>query len=102
MKMYPTNGILFRALLVVSLLLSFAWAEPQLVVSNVSSDEIRAQLRDLKKLESTTLDEASKQRLTELWFEASEIAELNDRCGEISLSEELDYECSSFFKVKLP
>ena len=102
MKLSPAYGILFRALLMTALLASFSWADPQIVVSSVSADEVREHLRELDRLKSSGLDEESKQQLTELWAEASEIAELNDRCGEISLTEELDYSCSHFYEVVLP
>ena len=102
MKSYPTYGILFRTLLITALFLSVSWANPQVVVSTVSADDVREHLRELDRLKSSGLDEESRQQLTELWSEASEIAELNDRCGEISLTEELDYSCSSFYEVKLP
>ena len=100
--MYPLYGILFRSLLVVLLFHVFSWADSQVIVSDVSADDVRDHLKELDRLKSSKLDESAKRQLTELWSDASEIAELNDRCGEISLTEELDTECSRFFRVKLP
>lgn len=91
-----------RALSVVALVVAGAWANPQVHVSSISVDDVRAHLDELKRMNADRLDESSKQELYRLWEQASEIAELNDRCGEISLSEMLDDQCQRFYEVELP
>ena len=91
-----------RALSVVVLAVVGAWANPQVHVSSVSVDDVRAHLDELKRMNADRLDESSKEELYRLWEQASEIAELNDRCSEISLSEMLDDRCQRFYEVELP
>lgn len=47
-------------------------------------------------------DFSENRALDALLETANEIAEMNDRCGEISLTEELDADCQRFYEVELP
>ena len=78
-------------------------ANPTVFLPTVSKEEIQSKLDQLNQYKARTdLDLETRQKLTNLWSEAQTIQELNDRCNEISLSEELDNECSSFYQVTLP
>ena len=55
-----------------------------------------------KNLQELMKTNGSNEILSELWEEASQIAQMNDRCSSISLTEVLDEECGYFYKVELP
>ena len=102
MVVFRFSKIGCRALVVLVFAVMSIWANPQVQVSSVSVEDVRAQLAELKGMKADRLDDSSKEKLYRLWEEASEIAELNDRCGEISLSEMLDDQCQHFYEVELP
>lgn len=81
---------------------AFLYADPQVVLSTISQSEMRQRLNELEKMKKTKLDAHSKQMLDDLWLEASEIAEMNDRCASLSLTEMQDDECSDFYNTTLP
>lgn len=81
----------------------FSMAEPSILLSTISKEEIQSKLKQLQTYrDRDDLDYGTRQKLTDLWSEAQEIQEMNDRCSEISLSEELDSDCDSFYRVTLP
>lgn len=47
-------------------------------------------------------DYSSNKNLDDLLKQANIIAEMNDRCGTISITEELDEECQRFYEIDLP
>lgn len=81
---------------------SILCAEPQVILSSISKEEMSLRMQELASMKGGELDSHSRELLDELWEEASEIAELNDRCESISLSEKLDDACYEFYKTKLP
>lgn len=79
------------------------FAEPEIILSSVSSEMVKEQLTEIEKLKQLNyLDEESKSQLDKLWERASKIAELNDKCAEISLNETLNSECFDFYQKELP
>lgn len=77
-------------------------AEPQVVLSSISQSEMKQRLKELEQMKKGKLDSRSRQMLDDLWQEASEIAEMNDRCATMSLTEALDDDCDHFYKKTLP
>ncbi len=80
-----------------------ATADPQLAMSTISPEEISARISQLNTLrQSETLSDHEKEQLDQLWENAAAIEEMNDRCGSISLTEEMDEDCGRFYQYELP
>lgn len=91
-----------RTVVIFLLICGSVFAEPEILLSSVSSENIKAKLSELERLKNSNLDTESKEMLNSLWLKASKIAALNDQCAEISLTEEINDECYHFYKVELP
>lgn len=63
-------------------------------------EEIKALQEDLKNLQ--TMAGGSNPEIDALMKKANRIAEMNDRCASISLTETLDESCGRFYEVELP
>lgn len=83
--------------------LGMAFAQTEISITSISSENLQRQLAELRKLKSApSLDAASKEQLQSLWEEANELNELNNRCAEISLNSSIDESCSDLYEVTLP
>ena len=90
-------------LLLIAGVASLSIADPQLVMSTVSPDEISARISQLESLrQNESLSSSEKKQLDNLWKSATAIEQMNERCGSISLTEELDEDCERFYKYELP
>ena len=83
-------------LLALFSLVGYSFAQNDAVVRNADFAAMRNELADLRKTH------ANQKQLDELWRQSQNIAEMNDRCGNISLTDVLDPECSKFYRDQLP
>lgn len=94
-----------KFLMPVALFAGLALAGEIEVFLNASTpEETAARVEELKHLRDNSggLNSELKGDLDRLWERATKIAELNDRCREVSLNASLDETCSNFYKVELP
>lgn len=79
------------------------FADPQLVMSQQDPSLLKSRISQLNEMrKNTQFSDAERERLDELWKEASDIEIMNDRCGTISINEELDESCGHFYQYELP
>ena len=78
--------------------------EIQVYLNAATPEETAARVKELERLRSSSqgLNSGLKSDLDQLWERATKIAELNDRCREISLNTAIDPTCDNFYKVELP
>lgn len=88
--------------LLLLIVVSTLFAEPQIIISSISSERVKAKLSELEYLKQKNYDENTKTRLNALWEKATKLAKLNDMCAEISLNEELNTDCHHFYQIELP
>jgi len=82
---------------------SMAFADPQLAMSTISPEELSTKISQLDALrKNESLSEDEKEQLDLLWKNAAAIEQMNDRCGSISLTEEMDDDCGRFYQYELP
>jgi len=80
-----------------------ATANPQLVMSQQDPAVIKARISQLNEMrQNGQLSDAERQRLDDLWQDASTIEIMNDRCGTISITEQIDESCGNFYQYELP
>jgi len=71
--------------------------------STVDPDEVRSKISQLRAFRNTEhLSDNEKKKLNDLWFQASKIEQMNDRCGSIDLTELMDDDCGNFYQYDLP
>lgn len=89
-------GVLKKIFFVVSIFAAFALAKNDAVVRSSDFEAVQNELMELKKTH------VHQRELDELWEQSHIIAEMNDRCANISLTDVIDPECSSFYRNELP
>ena len=78
--------------------LGMAFAQTEISITSISSENLQRQLAELRKLKNApSLDAASKEQLQSLWEEANALNELNNRCAEISLKSSIAESCSDLY-----
>lgn len=83
--------------------IGFAVADPQAVYSTIDPEEVRSRISQLKEFRNNErLSDQEKEKLDNLWYQASKIEQMNDRCGSIDLTELLDDDCGYFYQHELP
>lgn len=83
--------------IVVALFLAtIAFAKNDAVVRSSDFAAMQGELTDLRKTH------AKQKDLDDLWEQSQKIAQMNDHCGNISLTDVLDPECSKFYREELP
>lgn len=71
--------------------------------ARISDAELKIRQQQLKNLMGlSSLSVQEKERLQDLMEQAAEIAEMNDRCGTISITELLDEECMTYYESAIP
>lgn len=69
----------------------------------ISDTELKVRQQQLKSLMGrSSLSAQERERLQDLMNQAAKIAEMNDRCGTISLTELLDEECVTYYESAIP
>lgn len=89
--------------LILFCIAGMAFANPQLVMSQQDPAVLKGRISQLKEMRNNgMLSDAEREQLDELWRDASDIEIMNDRCGTISITEELDESCGHFYQYELP
>lgn len=92
----PFISVIMKKILFILFLPILLHAEDSHVVqSSESFGRLKNELESMKS-------QFNQKELNALWKKANRIAEINDRCSSIQLTEKIDDECSQFFKVELP
>lgn len=87
------------------LLAVFAFADGiEVRLNSQSQEDIQWRIGQLELLRKNAgnLDAEQRRDLETLWRDANQLAQLNDRCREVSLNHQLDKACSNFYEVQLP
>lgn len=80
-----------------------AFANPQLVMSQQDPAVLKARISQLNEMRNNNqFSDAERERLDALWQDASTIEIMNDRCGTISITEQIDESCGHFYQYELP
>lgn len=86
-----------------SLAAGIAFASPQLVMSQQDPAVLKAYISQLREMRNSgKFSAAEREQLDELWRTAADIEVMNDRCGTISITEEIDESCENFYQYELP
>lgn len=97
---------MFRIFFLIILFLNVGvvLADPQPVMwQQQDPDLLRERISQLKELRNNSqLSYDEKRQLDELWQDAATIEIMNDRCGYISITEEIDASCGHFYQYELP
>lgn len=90
-------------MMLFSLAAGIAFASPQLVMSQQDPAVLKAYISQLREMRNSgKFSAAEREQLDELWRTAADIEVMNDRCGTISITEEIDESCENFYQYELP
>lgn len=92
-----------RIFVILLLSTSYVIAAPTAMLSIVDPNDVRARISKLRQIkEEQFLSDSEQEALNSLWAKAAAIEQMNDRCGSIELTEELDEDCGYFYQYDLP